>query len=317
MSLGAALVALLAGCSSSIGLEKEPEYDDTAADSSGDSAADTGESAGETATDSAGETAVDDTAGEETGDSTPPDTGETGETGDTAPPPDVVWTLDEYGTRWTGYPASTSVHAPTSAIEAAFAVEDVGKIWVVTRYTWHVMVAETLEWIDSGDRDALFPEVHGLGVSVAASVPAFWGGTTTADVYLLVGDQAYLYFYDTTANRFSFNAQAPLGAEWGDPGAPDPTTLTAGWLAVDEEAGWTEIGSPRATCGADADTLSAYLALTTTTGQAYVYDAGYCADFVGSIASDRLAPFLLPGAPDPDAAAAMDWTGQALVVFAE
>lgn len=231
-----------------------------------------------------------------------------------------IWVLDEFGTHWSAYPlnAAASPHAPTAAITAAFAEEDVGKIWVLTAHTYHVMVAADLSWIDSGDRDDLFGAVAGRTIQATASVPAFWGGDTNtyADIYLLLGDEAWLYRYDITSNSFSFNFYTVLTtADWLTPYAPDPAQVTAAWLAVDEDAGWATPGSPRATCGAPSDTMAAYAAYMTTSGNIHLYDAGWCNAFVSVTPATSFSVFTFPGSPDPSIVTALDWTGTSLIAF--
>ncbi len=231
-----------------------------------------------------------------------------------------LWTLGETDTRWEAHSLdpTASVHAPTATIEAAFASSDTGKVWVLTRYTYHVMVASTLEWITSGDRDELFPAVSGDAISVAVSVPASWPTDDgVGDVYLFIGNTATIYSYTPATNAFAYGQSVALGADWSAAEAPEADQLVAGWLATDEDSGWARPGNPYATCGADSATLGAYVAFLTAGADVYLYDAMYCFEFVSDQPAEDFSVFNLSGAPDPGVIAAIDWTGAALIAFAE
>jgi hypothetical protein len=74
-------------------------------------------------------------------------------------------------------------------------------------------------------------------------------------------------------------------------------------------------GSPRDACDADADVVTVYMAFLTDTLEVFLYDTGYCFDFVSTTAADRFSVFSLPGAPDPAGVVAIDWTGDTLMAF--
>ena len=228
-----------------------------------------------------------------------------------------IWTLHQDETIWESWPLGGDVHAPTAAIEEAFAVEETGRVWVLTRSTWHLLLLEDLSWIDSGDRDSLFPEVAGLPIQSAASVPAGWANTepdTTADVYLVTGSDAYIYGYDLETRAFTLTLEATF--DWSaDRLAPDPESVNLAWLAVDETAGWATPGDPFATCGAGEHFLGPYVAYLTTDRQVYLWDAGWCSQFVASLAAADFSVFTYGGAPDPIDLGGADWTGDTLITF--
>ena len=61
----------------------------------------------------------------------------------------------------------------SSDLEAAFALGELGAMVVLTASSWHLLRTDDRTWIDSGDRDTLFPEVAGEEVLAAAAIPAW------------------------------------------------------------------------------------------------------------------------------------------------
>lgn len=230
-----------------------------------------------------------------------------------------IWTLTAGTETWDAWPldASGSAHAPAAAIEEAVAVEETGRVWVLTRSTWHVLLLDGLQWIDSGDRDTLFPEVAGLEITAAASVPAGWAADptpTSADVYIQTADTLWLYSFDLGTRVFTRVSSTPV--EWpDDPLAPSAPAITLGWLAVDETAGWASVGDPRATCGLGDGTMGPYLVYMTSAGKVHLYDAGWCFQFVARIPALDFSVFTFAASPDPMELGGADWTGQQLIAF--
>lgn len=302
------LVVLLFACSEGFGLSEAVRPRERPTDTGpagGDSADDTGdvdpaESGG------AGDTAE----GVETAETT-----DTGADDSGVAPMDVAfWTLGERATAWDAWEDAGGAHAPTAPIEAAFALGEVGRVWVLTRSTWHVMLLADRSWIDSGDRDSLFPEAAGEELRVAASIPAAWGDGLVASVYLITADTALLYDYTLASRAFSPDTQVAI--DWSaDPDAPNPARLSIAWLAVDEAAGWASPGSPADECGADSDTLGPYVAYVDDRGTAFLWDAGWCFTVTTTLDANDLSVFTYADAPDPGALAAIDWTGDELIAF--
>ncbi len=230
-----------------------------------------------------------------------------------------IWTLRDGSDTWEAWPLSASgaAHAPGSPIEEAVAIEATGRVWVLTRSTWHVLLVDGLQWIDSGDRDALFPEVAGQEVVAAASVPAGWASDptpTTADVFIETSETAWIYSFDLDTRSFTLVSSAPM--DWtGDPLAPDPAAVTLAWLAVDETAGWGSAGDPFATCGLGTSVMGPYAVYMSSSGAVHLYDAGWCFQFVARMPAPDFSIFTFAGAPDPRVLGGVDWTGEMMVAF--
>lgn len=299
------VLALLA-CSEGFGLNEVTRPRDAPHDTGPVDSGDTGDTGSEG--DSGDSAGPDDSTGE---DSVPVDTGDSGE-----PAPDLgIWTLAEGARTWVGHASGDGAHAPSATIESAFALGEVGRVVVLTRNTWHVLLLDDLSWIDSGDRDTLFPEVAGQQVKVAATVPAFWGDGELASIWIVTGATAWLYTFALDTRTYAFDIEATV--DWSaDPDAPDPDSVALAWVAVDEDAGWASAGSPAEECGVNATTLGPYIAYITTDGLAHLFDAGWCNSFAATMDADSLSVFTYADAPDPDELAAIDWTGEQLIAFA-
>ncbi len=233
---------------------------------------------------------------------------------DTGPAPlDVrVWTLDEDAASWQVSALPPSEHAPTTPIEAAFSLEEIGQLWVLTRGTWHVMQTADGAWIDSGSRNEIFPEVAGVNLGTAWSIPAGWRGAGSVAVTLQHDAVAAQYEYDLTTRSFRWTAS--VGIYWPESLAPSPGDARFAWTDVTNVNGWAA-GDPAATCGAPSASVTAHV-LVATRAEAHVYDGAYCFMFVARGPLASFGPFALPGAPDPATVTAADWTGRRLVAFA-
>lgn len=204
--------------------------------------------------------------------------------------------------------------APLLPVEAAVGLEDVGLAWVLTAETYHVLDTDRLAWIAAGDRDDLFPEVARQEVTTALSVPGWWGDGEHADVYLLTGTGTWVYRYTLASGALELWLAQGYSADWDSDLAPSPTTVTAGWLAVEDPRGWLSGVDPEDVCGATGS-LGPYFVLLTTAGQAHLYDAGYCFAFSARLPAAGWGPFTGTGAPDPSVLGATAWTGDGIIAF--
>jgi hypothetical protein len=229
-----------------------------------------------------------------------------------------IWTLGVGETVWTAHSLNPSgtVHAPTAAIQVSFSV-GTNRAWALTANSYHVLAADSKEWIASGDRDSLFPEVAGRPLTTAFKVPLDWAAESgDASVFLTERDQAYVYSWDAASGDFQHASTATFGEDWDPDSAPVTGALEAAWLANDTGVGWATPSSPRDTCGANADTLGAYLGMLTIDGMVYLFDLGYCLDFTADMPAASFSLFTMTGAPDPAVVSGISWTGTQLMVFA-
>jgi hypothetical protein len=230
-----------------------------------------------------------------------------------------IWTFTLGDSAWEAHALNPSdtVHAPSAPIEVAFSVGS-NRAWALTHNSYHVVLVDTLEWIASGDRDTLFPEVAGRRLRTAFKSPHRWNEEDgLADVYLTREDRAFVYTWDPSTGGFEHALTTDFGRDWQGNRAPEIDTLKGAWYANDTGVGWTSPSSPRDTCGANADSLGPYLALLTTESTIYLWDGGYCEDFVSHMAIEQFSVFALPGAPDGGVLDAVEWTGAGLIAFGD
>lgn len=235
-----------------------------------------------------------------------------------------IWTLPADGFKWTAHPLDPlgSIYAPKSPIQAAFSEDWAQIVWVLTATTWHALDPATLQWIDSGPRDALFPEVAGKTILAAISVPAWWnkkwGGTgESADVVLMMPDAAWFYHLTLASLSFELGDKLPYGPEWSasKPHGLDPSAVTSSWLAVQNDSGWVAGGVDASVCGQDIPKIGPYQVALTAAGMLHVVESGTCFVFVQSMPGTDFSVFKYPGAPKPATIQDIAWTGSMLIAF--
>ena len=207
-----------------------------------------------------------------------------------------------------------SPHAPTFPIEAAFAVHDLDRIWVVTHSTYHVIDRVQLNWVASGNRDALFPEVSGTTITAGVCIPAYWGDGVNAWLALTATSVPWTYNLDVTTETFSFVAGDPYEPEWSAVLAPDPANLRAAWLDLYNDWGYAS-GSPQAICGQGGNTIGPYYAFLTSQGSIHLFEASSCNEFYDAPPANSWSIFTTPGAPDPAVVRAGAWAWDTVVLF--
>ena len=227
-----------------------------------------------------------------------------------------VWVLEGLGTEWTSraLDPDASPQAPAAPLEAAFTIADLGKIWVLTADSWHVMSVGSLSWLTSGARDDLFPELTGQTLQAAVGVPASYGGTVEATLMLATATEIHTYTYDITSDAVVWLASTAYDEAWDVPTAPDPAAINAAWIDMDNAAGWITEGDPLASCGEGSHDIEAYAAFLDPNGL-FLFDAGTCMEFFELVPSATWNIFTFPGAPAPYIASAATWTGSSLVFF--
>jgi hypothetical protein len=227
-----------------------------------------------------------------------------------------IWVLEGSGTEWTSraLDPDASPPAPSAPIEAAFTIADLGKIWVLTADSWHVLSVGSLSWLTTGARDELFPELTGQTLQAAVGVPASYGGTSEASVMLATATELHTYTYDITSDAVAWVASAAYDEAWDVPTAPDPAAINAAWIDMDHAAGWVTEGDPLASCGEGSHDIEAYAAFLDPNGL-FLYDAGTCMEFFELVPAATWNIFTFPGAPATYIAKATTWTGSSLVFF--
>ena len=206
-------------------------------------------------------------------------------------------------------------HAPTSTIEAAFAVEEAGKIWVLTYTTYNIMDMDTRTWIDSGDRDTIFglDPVHSVFATTAT--PSWYTGMEGATVVLYVTGNRHTYGYDLDTDEITLMASEGYDGAWDNYWAPAHTHIRCAWVDVDNARGWATEGNPAEICGAPSTEMAAYLAVMSLDGVVHLYDEEWCHDFVAVPAGSDFGFFTYANAPGPTDVEAVAWTGTDLILF--
>jgi len=253
----------------------------------------------DSAVDSASDSGAPMDSGPDSGNVTPPD------------PPVRMWTLRASDGVWIVQDMPTGPHAPAADPESAFALAEVGQLYVLTRSSWHALDLTSLGWISSGERNALFPEVASVTVASAWTAPASWNGSGAARVYLQHDSVVERYAYDLTTR--SFRGEGATTLTWSGTAAPLPGAVRFGWLDTSNANGWAT-GDPAATCGAAQSSVQAHQLVGTRT-DAHVLDLIACDAFVSGGPLSAFAPFTREGSPDPSTLLAMDWTGDRLIAF--
>lgn len=191
-----------------------------------------------------------------------------------------------------------SAFAPASPIVGAFDIESLDVAYVLTSTTFHVLRLTDGAYIGSGSLGGRFPGLVGAVLS-AASVPAGHAGgdANLEGVTFATRDVVFLFEYNITTEQFRQTGDPiDYGDDWLTAFAPDRNAVLGGWLALENDDGWLP-GSPRISCGRDADAFAVYIAYLAD-GQVHLFDAGHCNDFVARIPAASFAPFQRSGAPD-------------------
>jgi len=227
------------------------------------------------------------------------------------------WTLEGGHTSWLAHDLNptASAHAPTAAVEAAFTVSDVGKLWVLTANTWHAMSAASQSWLTSGLRHEMFPELGGVTILAASAVPTSYTGTDDASIMLMTETELFSYSYDIFTDEVVFEGSAAYDDMWETPAAPPPEQASAMWIDLENAYDWVTEGDPLAFCGEGSHFIEMYIALLTPIPTIHLLDGSYCLEFFHAGDALAFSVFGFPGAPAPEIARATSWTGESLVFF--
>ena len=228
-----------------------------------------------------------------------------------------MWSLIATETTWTARELNPALspHAPSAAVQAAFTVADVGKIWVLTGDAWHVMSSSSLSWLTSGGRDELFPELSGVEILAAMAIPEFFTGLGYASIYLYTADFVYTYTLDVTTDAVTYSSATAYDETWGAGLAPPPADLAAAWLDLDNANGWVTEGDPLVSCGLGTHDVESYVAYLTVMPTVHLFEGSYCYEFFHAGQAPPWSVFAFAGAPSPAIVGATTFTGATLVVF--
>ncbi len=206
-----------------------------------------------------------------------------------------------------------SPNAPQAPIEAAFPLDELDQIWVLTATTYHAW-DPVYGWVDSGFRSTHFPEVDGLPLRAAAAVPSWYLGLDHVTVFFYAANTHYYYWYDLQGGAFTLNQSHPI-TDMGSP-ATQPTfqLVDAAWMDLYNASGWVTEGDPLAMCGPPCTAaVERYLGMLVA-GSVYLFDT-CCDEFFHDQPAASWSIFAYPGAPGPSIAAAAAWYEGELYVF--
>lgn len=234
----------------------------------------------------------------------------------------VLWHLPFGARSWNVHPLDViaacdptrrSAHAPTEPIRAAFDVEALGIVYVLTATRWHVLDGDPArwthaQWLASGPlADAFMPDAAtraywASGVLYAYSVPADHGGGDDMNegVEIITRDGAVFYTFNLATRRFVLG-KSPVPAasiHWDPPCAPAYADVRSAWIDTHNRNDWIR-ASPATTCSHPdipaSDVTVHEIALTATT--AHAMDAGSSFRFFSAMPLRDFPPFRYPNAP--------------------
>jgi hypothetical protein len=205
-----------------------------------------------------------------------------------------AWVLRRGATEWTAVPRTPDPLGPTTPVRDVFDVESLRIAYVLTDTTFHVMRLSDMTYTSSGLRNELLPRTAGMMTRSSGSSPAGAGQTFETVGIVVASFGAHIYHLDLATRAMTFVVDAPFGADWSTPSAPNPALIRVGWLAGDNDAGWVT-GSPQTLCETPSTRTTTYIAFVTDTA-VHISDST-CGAFYPPIPHESFAPFTLPGAP--------------------
>ncbi len=227
-----------------------------------------------------------------------------------------IWTLALGSTKWTvkGMNSASSPHAPATGIEAAFPIEDLDQVWVLTHTTYHVLDTLTQNWTGSGPRGQYFPEVSGKTLLAGAGASAAYIGTSWARIFLYTTDTLYYYAFNVITKTNQLDTTDPMSAMGGPPHKPEPTQIDAAWMDLYNAYGWVTQGNPQQMCGGQCKPqVERYLGMLAS-GKVHLFDT-CCDEFFLSSSAATWSIFKYTGAPTAAIARGAAWTNDRLYIF--
>lgn len=224
-----------------------------------------------------------------------------------------AWVLRRGATEWTAIPRMPAPLGPTTPVRDVFDVESQRIAYLLTDTTFHVLRLSDMTFTSAGRRDDLIPHSAGLTTRSSGSSPAGLDQTFETVGIGIPTFGAHLYHLDLATHAMSFVVEAPFGADWSTPSAPNPALIRLGWLAGDNDAGWVT-GSPQTLCETASTRTTTYIAFVTDTA-VHISDST-CGAFYPPIPHTSFVPFTLPGTPMLASVAAGFYNGGELWAFA-
>jgi cysteine-rich repeat protein len=208
----------------------------------------------------------------------------------------ILYSIDTVSGGWSqeSIPFANDPHAPQTPIVAAANVQTLGKAYVFTSTTYHVISIPSKQWLEHGTLASRFPGLPGASISSAYGVS--WDGHETTNFVIMAGNFYYLFNINNSSQQVTADASNPYPYNWTDPGDPAYTELRALYLALENSDGWVDV-SPNLVCGATATETGPYIALVTTTALLHINEVGSCFEWCDQMSLTQFPPFGATGAP--------------------
>jgi hypothetical protein len=208
-----------------------------------------------------------------------------------------------------------SPHAPTNTVRAALDIESVGIAYVLTDTRYHVLEVASRRWIESGARDALFPQLAGRLVLTGYTVPAGHGGgdRNLEGATVLAATGAMEHSFDIAMRRFTFVRDAGIPVWMPAADAPQYSQLRAVWLELTNADDWVTF-APSSLCAMGGARVGPYAAAIAGS-RVHVIEAGACFLWGPPQPYAGFTPFARPGAPTLDRVAATFYQSGSLYVL--
>jgi hypothetical protein len=241
-----------------------------------------------------------------------------------------IWHLPYGASQWNVFPldraralnpSQISRHAPTRPVRAAFDIETLGVIYVLTDTTWHELDANTSrwsapdgQWRNSGSIAVTFPMPDATwraywnsGVLNAWSVPSWHPEAKMMmrpNEGMQISTRQGVLFYNFNIATRSFVANvAPVSAStivWEGIDVPSYASVRSLWLDTHNRRGWVH-GVPAMICSDPTNPVPDITvhSIVITNTRVHFMDAGHCFRYFGSTPIANFGPFTLPNAPAP------------------
>lgn len=204
--------------------------------------------------------------------------------------PDLRW-LSSVSSGWSTPWLITyagQIHAPTTPIRAAIALEAVGRVMLFTQSTYHLLRIPQLTWADSGTIAGDFDFMPAAGPTGGYGLQ---GAGLTSGITLVSGHWAYVYDYTHSNGNITFVVSDDIDTnqDWSTPEAPNPNLLTAMYLDLTDFHGWVN-DSLFTACGTGPGSVVGY-AVSLTSTQLHLQEIGNCFDFYDVMGFSAFPPY--------------------------
>lgn len=217
----------------------------------------------------------------------------------------IAWHLPTGGESWAAYPADDQPHAPTEPAQAGFDIETFQLAYVLTASGFHVLDMTSAEWVQSGARTDLFPELGKNVVLRANAVPGYWAeahGAEPGIVRLRIASATteYVYDYNRNDDTFTFFEASLDFPRWNldHINAVALADIDAAWADVSNGPGWV-FEDVSLGCPDESGVVGPYLGIASS-GMVFKKLSIPCFGFLPPQPFQEFAPFELPAAPPSD-----------------